>query len=265
MKIAIVGYGKMGRMVARAATEQGFQISAVVDPSISAEEALPVGAKPFRAIAGAGNLGGADVAIEFTQPATVLANIKALAEIKMPMVIGTTGWTRELSQARDAVINADTALIWSSNFSLGVNVFYQIAWYAARLFDAFPEYDVGGFEAHHNKKLDSPSGTAKTLVDGVLERMSGKDSAVWQTLDRKPLPGELHFPSLRVGSVPGRHSLFFDSAADTIEITHTARNREGFASGAVLAAKWLSGGNRPRKGFFGMDDMIKDMLKLPQA
>jgi len=260
MKIAIIGYGKMGRMVAQAAREQGFQVSAVVDPVMSPEEALPVGANRFGTIAEAGNLGGADVAIEFTQPATALANIKALAAIKMPMVIGTTGWTDALSQVKQAVDDAETALIWSSNFSLGVNIFYRIAWYAAQLVDAFPEYDVGGFESHHNKKLDSPSGTAKTLVDGVLQRMSRKDAAVWETLDRKPQPGELHFPSLRIGSVPGQHSLFFDSPADTIEVTHTARTREGFASGAVRAAKWLAGGTQTRKGVFTMDDMLRDML-----
>ena len=262
MKIAIVGFGKMGQMVARAAREHGFEVCALVDPMISSDEVLPAGAKAFRGIEEAGELCGADVAIEFTRPATALANIAALAKIKMPMVIGTTGWTESLSLARKTVTEAGGSLVWSSNFSIGVNIFYQVAWFAARLVDAFPEYDVGGLESHHNKKLDSPSGTAKTLVEGVLERMSRKDSAVWETLDRRLLAGELHFPSLRVGSVPGRHSLFFDSEADTIEVTHTARNREGFASGAVRAAKWLVGEGQIRAGFFGMDDFVKDILTL---
>jgi len=257
MKVAIVGYGKMGRMVEWVAMEQGCLVTAVVDPA--REDAPLSGARLFRDMAGAGDLCGAEVAIEFTRPETALANVRALAEKGIPAVVGTTGWADGLDEARRAVEGAGTALFWASNFSLGVNLFYRIAWFAAELADAFPEYDVGGFESHHNKKLDSPSGTAKTLVEGVLARMSRKDTAVWETLNRRPGPGELHFPSLRVGSVPGQHSLFLDSPADTIEITHTARNREGFASGAVRAARWLLG-TGGRKGFFTMDDMLKDVL-----
>jgi 4-hydroxy-tetrahydrodipicolinate reductase len=257
MKIAIIGYGKMGKMVEQAALAQGHTIAAIVDPL--ARE-VPSGVQFFQDIAEAGNLGGAEAAIEFTQPGTALANIKALAEKKIPAVIGTTGWLEQLDEARQTVEQADSALIWSSNFSLGVNIFYRIAWYASQLFDNFSEYDVGGFEAHHNKKLDSPSGTAKTLVNGVLARMDRKNAAVWETLDRCPAPGELHFPSLRLGSVPGTHSLFFDSAADTLEITHTARSREGFAIGALRAAEWLTGDSR--RGVFVIDDMLKDLLGI---
>jgi 4-hydroxy-tetrahydrodipicolinate reductase len=255
MKIAIVGYGKMGKMVERIALDHGHTVTAIVE-SQPQELSPPSGAPLYRTIAGAANLHGAEAAIEFTQPGTALANIKALAEQKIPAVIGTTGWLEQLDEARQAVEQAGASLIWASNFSLGVNIFYRVAWYAAQLADSFPEYDVGGFESHHNKKLDSPSGTAKTLVEGVLAQMKRKDTAVWETLDRRPNPGELHFPSLRVGSVPGTHSLFFDSPADTIEITHTARSREGFASGAIRAAQWLPG----RKGFFTIDDMLKDLL-----
>ena len=263
MKIAIVGYGKMGKMVEQVALEQGYEITAVVDPA-ALEKALPSGAKLYREIVAVDDLCGTDVAIEFTQPGTAFANIKALVEKKIPTVVGTTGWTDKLDEVRQAAETIGTPLFWASNFSLGVNVFYRIAWHAAQLADAFPEYDVGGFESHHNKKLDSPSGTAKTLVEGVLARMTRKDTPIWETLDRRPEPGELHFPSLRVGSVPGQHSLFFDSPADTIEITHTARNREGFASGAVRAAKWLveSGEKGGRKGLFTMDDMLKDILGM---
>jgi 4-hydroxy-tetrahydrodipicolinate reductase len=121
----------------------------------------------------------------------------------------------------------------------------------------FPEFDIGGFEAHHNKKIDSPSGTAKVLAEGVINKIDRKKKIVWETLNRGPEAEELHFPSLRVGSMTGRHSLFFDSAADTIEITHTARNREGFASGAIRAAGWLSEGRR--QGVFTFDDMLDDI------
>ena len=255
MKIAIIGYGKMGKMVERTALERGHTVTAIVDP-LSQEANSFSGAPLYRGLAEGEKLAGAEAAIEFTQPGTALANIKALAEMKIPSVIGTTGWYDKIDEARIVVKQADSALIWASNFSLGVNMFFRIAWYAAQLAAPFPEYDVGGFEVHHNKKLDSPSGTAKTLVDGVLARIKRKDKPVWETLDRRPDPRELHYPSLRMGSVPGMHSLFFDSPADTIEITHTARSREGFAIGALRAAQWLAG----RKGVFTMDDMLKDIL-----
>jgi 4-hydroxy-tetrahydrodipicolinate reductase len=260
MKIAIIGYGKMGKMVEQAAITQGHTVSAIVDPLLkgkSTASEIPL----YESIATAGNLGGAEAAIEFTQPGMALANIRALAEMKIPSVIGTTGWHDRLDEARQAVEQAGTSLIWASNFSIGVNIFYRIAWYAAQLSNSFPEYDIGGFESHHNKKLDSPSGTAKTLVDGVLARIDRKDTAVWETLNRRPLPNEIHFPSLRLGSVPGTHSLFFDSPADTIELTHTARSREGFAIGSVRAAQWLVPDGKQRKGFFTIDDMLNDLFK----
>jgi 4-hydroxy-tetrahydrodipicolinate reductase len=259
MKIAIIGYGQLGKMVERRALDQGHTVTALVDP-VSQDSNPPSGAKMFREIATAGNFCGAEAAIEFTQPGTALANIKALAEKKIPSVIGTTGWYDQLDEVRRLVEQAGAALVWASNFSLGVNIFYRIAWHAAQLADSFPEYDIGGFESHHNKKLDSPSGTAKTLVEGVLARIKRKDKAVWETLDRRPQSNELHFPSLRLGSIPGQHSLIFDSPADTIEITHTARSREGFASGAVRAAQWLITDNRT--GVFTIDDMLKDILGI---
>jgi len=201
------------------------------------------------------------VAIEFTQPDTAVANILALAERKIPIAVGTTAWQTRLDEVSKAIEKADVSLIWASNFSIGVNMFYRIAWYAAELANNFSEYDVGGFEAHHNKKMDSPSGTAKTLAEGVLSKIERKKKIVWETLNRKPQADELHFPSLRMGSVPGTHSLFFDSQADTIEITHTARSREGFASGAVQAAKWLTA--KKRRGIFTIDDMMNDLFVSP--
>ena len=259
MKIALIGFGKMGRMICQLAAEQGHKITAIVEPNTTVSN-LPEGAVFFKSMAEAGDLCGAEAAIEFTQPAAALANIKALAEKKIPAVIGTTGWQDKLDEARRYVEEAGSSLIWSSNFSLGVNLFYRIAWYAASLMDSFPEYDAGGFESHHNKKLDSPSGTAKTLVEGVLERMKRKNKAVWEMLDRRPEPEELHYPSLRLGSIPGQHSLLFDSGADSIEIIHTNRNREGLALGAISAAKWLASGEAPRKGFFSIEDLMTEML-----
>lgn len=257
MNIAIIGYGKMGQMIEQIARRDGHTIVAIVDPAAPA----PVGVRISKTIAEAGTIETADAAIEFTQPGSAAANIEALAERKIPTVTGTTGWYGQMDEVTQAVAAAGSALIWSSNFSMGVNLFYRIAWYASRLMNAFPEFDAGGFETHHNKKLDSPSGTAKTLVQGVLSRIERKHTAVWETLNRRPAPGELHFPSLRVGSAPGKHSLFFDSPADTVEISHTARNREGFASGALKSAQWLAG-PPARRGVFTIDEMLKDILGI---
>jgi 4-hydroxy-tetrahydrodipicolinate reductase len=250
MRIALVGYGKMGRMIEAAARARGHEIAARIDPFAPEADARDVASA-----LGAGLLSGV-VAVEFTKPDTALANIRALAAGRVPVVVGTTGWHAALPEARAAVEAAGSALLWSANFSLGVNFYYKIAECAARLFDQVPEYDVGGFEAHHNKKADSPSGTAVTLVERVLAQMTRKKTPVYETLNRPPAPAELHFPSLRVGAVPGTHSLFFDSVADTIELTHVARNREGFALGAVRAAEWLSG----KTGVFTMDDVLSDLF-----
>ena len=255
MNIALIGYGKMGRMIEQTACAQGHNITAVVDP-FAAD--APAGIKINRTIAET-DFNSVDAAIEFTQPDTAVSNIIALAEKKIPVVVGTTGWHDRMSEVSKAVEKAGSPLLWASNFSIGVNMFYRIAWYAAELANNFYEYDAGGFESHHNKKIDSPSGTAKTLAEGVLSRLERKKKIVWETMNRKPEADELHFPSLRMGNVPGTHSLFFDSSADTIEITHTARSREGFASGAVRAAAWLT--EKKRRGVFTIDDMMKDIFK----
>jgi 4-hydroxy-tetrahydrodipicolinate reductase len=253
MKIALIGYGKMGKMIEQIARTQGHEIAAIVDPAAEA------GSNIYSTISSA-NFDSIDAAIEFTQPAAAVANLIALAERKIPTVTGTTGWFDKLEEVGKAVKAAGTSLLWASNFSIGVNLFNRITWYAAELFNNFADYDVGGFEIHHNKKLDSPSGTAKTLTEGVLSRIDRKKKITWDTINRKPEANELHYPSLRMGSVPGTHSLYFDSAADTIEMSHTARSREGFASGAVQAAKWLAA--EKRQGVFTIDEMLKDILKI---
>jgi 4-hydroxy-tetrahydrodipicolinate reductase len=252
MRVSIIGYGAMGQMVERAARAGGHAIAAIVDPVAAAAPGR------YKTIAEVEDLG--DAAVEFTRPDTAAANITALAGRGIPTVAGTTGWHDRLGEVTRAVEAAGGALLWSSNFSMGVNLFYRIAWYAAELFNSFPEYDAGGCEVHHNHKLDSPSGTAKTLVKGVLARLDRKRGAVWETLNRRPEPDELHFPSLRLGSAPGTHRLLFDSPADTIEITHTARSREGFAAGAVRAAEWLTA--CPRRGVFTVDDMLRELLGI---
>jgi 4-hydroxy-tetrahydrodipicolinate reductase len=255
MNIALVGYGKMGKMVEQAAIAKGHNISVIVDPfAADAQTAVKIS----KSITDA-DFSSIDVAIEFTQPDTAVNNILALAKRKIPIVVGTTDWHVHLNKIILAIDKADSSMIWASNFSIGVNMFYRIAWYAAELVNNFPEYDIGGFEVHHNKKIDSPSGTAKILAEGILSRISRKKSIVWETTNKKPEPYEFQFPSMRMGSVPGTHSLFFDSPADTIEITHTARTREGFASGALMAAQWLI--SEERQGVFTVEDMMKDLFK----
>jgi 4-hydroxy-tetrahydrodipicolinate reductase len=247
MKIGLVGYGKMGRMVESAALARGHEIVWIDDPALPAS-AAPRQRRPE----------DADVLIEFTTPQTALDNIRMAAALGKPVVVGTTGWHDKLAEAEAAVTAGNSALLWASNFSLGVNLFYRVASYAASVFDPFAEYDVGGCEIHHNKKADSPSGTAKTLIERVLAVMTRKTNALWERAGTKPAGDTIHYASLRVGAEPGIHTLRFDSAADTIEITHTARNREGFASGAVFAAEWLV--REERRGVFTMDDVLKDIL-----
>jgi 4-hydroxy-tetrahydrodipicolinate reductase len=255
MNIALIGYGKMGKMVEQAAIAKGHKITVIVDPFAKDTQTA---IKISKSIADA-DFSSVNAAIEFTQPDTAAENILALAKKRIPIVVGTTDWHVHLSKVSKAIDKAETSMIWASNFSIGVNLFYRIAWYAAELANNFPEYDVGGFEVHHNKKIDSPSGTAKILAEGVLSRIERKKRMVWETMNNKPEADEFHFPSLRMGNVPGTHSLFFDSQADTIEITHTARTREGFASGAILAAQWLTA--EERQGVFTIHDMMNDLFK----
>ncbi|MDR2701151.1 MAG: 4-hydroxy-tetrahydrodipicolinate reductase [Spirochaetaceae bacterium] len=263
MNIGLIGYGKMGKMVEAAALNCGHGITFAVDPFAPGGQTAG-GAPLLRAFPSIKEkIDSTGVFIEFTRPETAPDNIKAACALGKPVVCGSTGWYAHLPDVSAAVEKAGAALLWSSNFSLGVNLFYRIAEYAAKLADPFAEYDVGGLEIHHNKKADSPSGTAKTLMERALAVMKRKTRVLWgdpslpdgdATGGTLP-PDTVHFASLRQGSAPGTHSLFFDSPADTIEITHTARSREGFASGAVRAAEWLV--SVPRQGIFTMEDVLK--------
>jgi 4-hydroxy-tetrahydrodipicolinate reductase len=261
----------MGKMVEAVSLARGHRIVTILDPLVCPGAAY----EPEKA----------DVLIEFSGPAAAVDNIKAAVMAGKAVVSGSTGWRERFPEVSDAVERAGTALLWASNFSLGVNLFYRIAAYAARQFDPFGDYRLGGLEVHHDRKLDSPSGTAKTLMERVLAARKQKERVRWDGPAAPPeavsrdesiprgeaAPGTIHFASLRCGSVPGTHSLYFDSPADTVEITHTARNREGFASGAVIAAEWLAGCSGPgtpagaafpggRRGVFTMDDVLKDIL-----
>ncbi|MDR2398185.1 MAG: 4-hydroxy-tetrahydrodipicolinate reductase [Spirochaetaceae bacterium] len=266
MRIAIIGYGKMGKLIEAQALSRQHEVIAVVDPYVL-EGHIRSGAPVFPVIPEEGIFRQVDVAIDFTRPDRVVENIKALAERKIPLLVGTTGWLDRLDEVTQYVESAGASMLWASNFSLGVNLFYRIAAFAAHLVDPFPEYDVGGWEAHHHQKVDSPSGTAKTLMDYILLNMQRKTTPVWETLHRAPAPEEIHYPSLRVGALPGTHTVLFDSNADTIEITHTARSRDALASGALVAAEWLVACPGPgkaagasRSGVFTLDYVLKDLL-----
>ncbi len=250
MKICLIGYGKMGKEVERVAKLRGHSVCAIVDKS-------DAGAT-HNVIDGNGScLKDADVVIDFTVPSAVVDNIRRVTAAKKNMVVGTTGWYDGMTEAKQLVGAAGTGFIYSSNFSVGVNVFYRIVEAAARLINKVPEYDAFGYELHHNQKLDSPSGTAKSIAEILLKNIGRKKQAQYDKLDRKINPEELHFASVRAGSIPGTHVVGFDSEADTIELKHTARSRAGFALGAVMAAEWVKG----RKGFFTMKDFVSDFFK----
>jgi len=217
--LAIVGYGKMGRLIDQLAPEYGFTVSARVD--IGREEPLD----------------GADVAVEFSVPSSVAGNVAKVAALRIPMVVGTTGWAEHIAEVKAMVAKYDSALVWSPNFSIGVNVFTRLVSEAARLLKNEKEYGAWAWEIHHITKKDAPSGTLLKLVEQM------KASGFERPIDTS---------SSRAGAHPGTHEIGFDSAADTITLRHTARSREGFARGALKAAQWIIG----RKGFFEFSDVL---------
>lgn len=205
----------------------------------------------------AGNLQKADVAIEFSRPETAFENISACLEAGIPVVSGTTGWLHRFEEAKAVCEVKNGALFYASNYSIGVNIFFAVNRYLAKLMEGQSQYDVRMEEVHHTQKLDHPSGTAITLAEGILENFTKKKD--WQTYlqkadnERFKVGSEtLVILSKRVENVPGTHVVTWESGIDTLEISHTAHSREGFAAGAIAAARWLIG----KKGCFGMPDML---------
>ncbi|MBN2454264.1 4-hydroxy-tetrahydrodipicolinate reductase [Candidatus Woesearchaeota archaeon] len=245
MKIAIIGYGRMGKEIEQAAKSMGIEVASIIDPKAAGAACKEITADCLKDV---------DVAIDFTTPSAVVGNIKKVAAAKKNMVIATTGWHDKVDEVEKIVLDSGIGLIYSSNFSLGVNLFLQVVEEAAKKFGKFDIYDAFGYELHHNQKLDSPSGTAKSISKIMVEHIPHKKKVVEEKLDRKIEPEELHFASVRVGWIPGTHVVGFDSEADTIELKHTARGRKGFAQGALLAAQWIRG----KKGLFTMQDFMED-------
>jgi 4-hydroxy-tetrahydrodipicolinate reductase len=238
MKIALIGYGKMGKAIERIAKERGHEIVCIIDiDNLSDFES-----DAFKS---------ADVAIEFTRPDTAVENIRKCFKANVPVVVGSTGWNTE--DVMDELKAGNHTLFRSSNFSIGVNIFMAVNQYLAKLMDRFTNYNVEMTETHHIHKLDAPSGTAITLAEGILDNLSRKTQ--WSK-EVESKPSDLAIKSLREGEVPGIHTIRYESEVDSITITHDAKSREGFALGAVVAAEFTAG----KKGFLGMSDLF-DFLK----
>lgn len=247
MKIAMIGLGKMGMAIKTIAIQRGHQIVSI-DPENPLADFNEISTECLNNI---------DVGIDFTTPKAAVPNLKKFLEFNTNLVIGTTGWYDQIDAMKMLTNdNAKTGIIYASNFSVGVNVFFKIIEAAAKIIDKFPEFDVSGLDIHHNQKIDSPSGTAITTANILLDNIRRKKVAVYEKLDRKPEESEIHFASLRSGSVPGSHKIFFDSPAETVTVEVHARNREGYALGAVIAAEWICG----KTGFYNFEQLIDSIL-----
>jgi 4-hydroxy-tetrahydrodipicolinate reductase len=230
MKIALLGYGKMGQVIERIALERGHEIVLKKDE--------------FNTYDG---LSSADVAIDFSVPTAAVNNISNCFHANVPVISGTTGWLEHYDEMLALCAAKNGGFISSSNFSLGVNIFFELNEYLAKIMSKFDSYSVEMEEIHHTQKLDAPSGTAISLAKGVIEN---SNYTKW-TLDN-PENNEIHIETKRIGTVPGTHTVTYNSAVDAIEIKHTAHNREGFALGAVIAAEWIVG----KHGVFTMKDVL---------
>jgi 4-hydroxy-tetrahydrodipicolinate reductase len=230
MKIALIGYGAMGKLIGNLLTEQDDEVAVIIDDrdaNLSAEEL-------------AERLNGVDAAIDFSSAEAVLRNSQACLLANVPLVEGTTGWNAGKETVKNLVEKYGGAFVFGANFSVGVNLFYRIVSHAAELFANFAEYEAFIEERHHSRKKDAPSGTALKLKDLVSQHIT-KDFSIAAT---------------RAGNIPGTHIVGFDSAADTIELTHTARSREGFAAGAIVAARWIVG----KKGFWEFTEVMDEII-----
>ena len=236
MKIALIGYGKMGKTIEQIALQRGHQIVSIIDINNTAD----FDSEAFRS---------ADVAIEFTTPATALGNYMRCFEANVPVVSGTTGWLSHLDEVKAKCEQEGKTFFYASNVSVGVNIFFALNRYLAKIMNGFPAYDVRMTEVHHIHKLDAPSGTAITLAEGILDNVERKER--W-TLETAEQPTDLPIHAIREGEVPGIHEIIYESEADTISIKHDAKSRAGFALGAVIAAEFTAG----KKGFLGMNDLF---------
>lgn len=236
MKIALIGYGKMGKAIEKLALQQGHTIVLKIN-SQNAE------------VLQKDNLQQADVAIEFSGPASAFDNVRKCLEAGIPVVCGSTGWLQHLEEAKDICKQNESAFIWASNFSVGVNLFFQLNQYLARLMNAHKEYEMQLEEIHHTEKKDAPSGTAITLAEEVVNILDHKTGWVKEKAETSQ---DIAIRSLRIEDVPGTHQVLYRSEVDSISITHTAFSRDGFALGALLAAAFI----KDKTGIFTMKDVL---------
>lgn len=236
MNIALIGYGKMGKEIEQIALSRGHKIALIVDAHNATTYTID-------------ELKKADVAIEFSTPDSALGNIYKCFDAGVPIVVGTTGWLEKLEEVKKKCLEKKQTLFYTSNYSIGVNLFFKLNQQLAKLMNNYKEYDVRMEEIHHVHKLDSPSGTAISLANQVIQQIDEKKKWVnATTTDRN----ELGIVSKRLDEVPGTHTVTYASAIDEISITHIAHNRKGFALGAVIAAEWV----RDKKGVFGMEQLM---------
>tara|TARA_Y100000385_G_C13102122_1_gene645226 strand:- start:2189 stop:2911 length:723 start_codon:yes stop_codon:yes gene_type:complete len=235
MNVALIGYGKMGKTLERLLKEKNHTVVGIVDfeNSNRIEE----------------NLEEADVAIEFSTPKTAYNNIAVCIRNNVPVVSGTTGWLDQIDDIKKLVTEHEGAFFYASNYSIGVNIFFEVNRYLAQLMNQFPQYDVLMEEVHHTEKKDSPSGTAITIAEGILSNIDKKSN--WKE-NAIPKSDTLPIYAKRIGKVFGDHEVQYHNEVDTLKISHKAFGREGFAHGAISAAEWLL----DKKGVFGMNDML---------
>ena len=242
MRIALVGYGKMGKEIERLATVRGWSVDLCIDidtPPVTKEQRENV-----------------DVVIHFATAKDITNDLTPWAEAHKQIVVGTTGWQNQLHNVEALVNNNQIGLIYAPNFSLGVNIFFHLVKTAAQMMDKFENYDAFIQEIHHKNKIDSPSGTALMMGQIVLDHLHRKKELLNETSHNAIRPEQLHVASVRSGTVIGTHSLTFDSAADSIELKHTAKDRSGLALGTLFAAEWIQG----KKGLYTMDDAFQDLF-----
>jgi 4-hydroxy-tetrahydrodipicolinate reductase len=233
MKIALLGYGKMGKLTESIAKSEGWEVGPILDI-----DSNPGGSGITR-----DSMQGVQVAIDFSQPDTVLSNIDAAARAGVNLVVGTTGWLKDISQVERTVLEAGIGLVYGANFSIGMNLFFELATHAAQIVSRIPQYDPYLAEEHHSAKKDAPSGTALKILELMKPYLNNPNPSIACT---------------RAGFIPGTHVVGFDSEADTILIEHRARNRKGFAEGAILAARWING----KQGFYDFRHVFREALGL---
>jgi len=243
MKIALIGYGKMGRIIEKIASERGHQLALIIDENNRNEIAVK-------------DLLEIDVAIDFSTPYSAIENIELCFQADVPVVVGTTGWYDQLEEVKERCIAGNKTLLYGSNFSIGVNVFFHINRLLAKAMNPYKQYDVQVEEIHHTHKLDAPSGTAITIAEGIIENTDDKiewiNDLVGEGGEVVPKKNQLLIESHRIEEVPGTHTVLYSSEVDQLEFKHTAHSRAGFALGAVIAAEWLQG----KQGFYAVTDMF---------